>query len=222
MPEQGKNPLIIVSESTWMAAGVFNPNDWTGDSKGIIQFCSTEYGVLLHCRDQIVKACEGSAVLCAEDIRILQKQWRTLRFDPSRIEAFAEIPQVHVQIEAFLSATKTLLDLVVQLLASEGVVSASVHGFHEKGTKVLKTLSNNATAQRKVTATQIERLISAHKEIWIDKAIAARDDLTGSVRSQTTDRCRPAMQSSRVRRQTRREQFPCPRWRPISRRCLTF
>ena len=118
MPEQGKNPVIIVSESTWMAAGVFNPNDWTGDSVGIIQSCSTEYGVLLHCRDQIVKACEGSADLCAGHIRTLQEQGRTKRFDLSRIEAFAEIPQVHVQIEAFLPVTKTLLDLVVQPLAS--------------------------------------------------------------------------------------------------------
>jgi hypothetical protein len=74
---------------------------------------------------------------------------------------------------------KTLLDLVVQLLSTEGVVSAPIDGFHRIkgvfGGKVLNTLRNNAVMKDK--AAMIEDLISEHKAIWIDQAVLARDRL---------------------------------------------
>jgi hypothetical protein len=86
-----------------------------------------------------------------------------------------------MRIEAFFSGIKTLLDLIVQLLTSEGIVSGVVDGFHRAkdvhGGKVLNTLTNNASNDRKEIAAKAATLISQHKEAWIDQAVFARHQL---------------------------------------------
>jgi hypothetical protein len=86
-----------------------------------------------------------------------------------------------MRIEAFFSGLKTLLDLLVQLLSSEGVVVEAVDGFHRvRGTyggRVLNALANNASKSKKDIAGRVVDLLSEHKTDWIDQAISARDQL---------------------------------------------
>ena len=78
---------------------------------------------------------------------------------------------------------KGLLDLIVQLLPSEGIVNTSLNGFHRKdkggvtiyGATVLNALKNNASADKKAIAKNIRELINSHKKKWIDNVIEARD-----------------------------------------------
>lgn len=84
-------------------------------------------------------------------------------------------------VEAFFSGVKSLLDLMVQLLASEKIVAASIDGFHRDkkvyGASVLNALQNNIPKERKELAGKIEALLNEHKAKWIDQLIDARDHL---------------------------------------------
>lgn len=77
---------------------------------------------------------------------------------------------------------ESLLDLLVQLLSTEKIVSGGVHGFHRTGTtnnggKVLNALDHNRLADRKDVAARIRDLIVEHKTLWIDQIIGTRDEL---------------------------------------------
>ena len=73
------------------------------------------------------------------------------------------------------------MDLIVQLLSTEGIVAAAVDGFHRDqsgyGGRVLNALRNNAVKARKDAAAKLDALISEDKKAWIDQVIFARDQL---------------------------------------------
>ena len=170
-------PVVCADKTSIAGAEVFNPNAWTGESKGIVQSCWTEYSVLHHCASQIEHMCRQGENLCASQIQTIQQQWRASKFDLGKVIIFGQQPDLHIRIEAFLAGMKTLLDLLVQLLSSEKVVGAKVDGFHRVrgvyGGKVLNSLENNGVSDRKVAATKLITLISEHKVLWIDDAIFA-------------------------------------------------
>ena len=172
-------PVICADKSAVVGAEIFNPNSWTGASKGIIQSCWTEYSVLHHCVGQIVGMCGEGERLCQSQIKSIREQWNTRQFDLGKVVIYGQHPDLHLRIEAFFSGVKTLLDLIVQLLASEKVVGAGVDGFHRAqdvyGGKVLNVLAKNALNDRKETAAKAIELISQHKASWIDQAVLARD-----------------------------------------------
>ncbi len=172
-------PVICADKSAIAGAGIFNPNLWTGASKGIIQSCWTEYSVLHHCVDQIAGICGDCHRLCQNQIKSVQEQWNVKRFDLSKVVIYCQQPDLHMRIEAFFSGIKTLLDLSVQLLTSERVVNGVVDGFHRAqdvyGGKVLNALTNNVSNDRKEIAAKAAELISQNKEAWIDQAVNARD-----------------------------------------------
>jgi hypothetical protein len=174
-------PVICVDPSTMAGAELFNPNAWEGASKGVVQSCWSEYAVLHHCVRQLVEMCEGGDKICAGNVATIQDQWKQAKFDLKKVECFAQQPDLHIRIEAFFSGVKSLLDLIVQILTTERAVAAPIDGFHRDGDvyggRVLKTLRNNATKERKELASKIDALISEHKEKWIDRVIAARDRL---------------------------------------------
>ena len=99
-----------------------------------------------------------------------------------------QAPELHLLIEAFFSGLKSLLDLSVQLLSTEGVVTVGVHGFHRDksvyGGVVLNALERNVGKEKRETAAAITQLIRNHKQQWIDAAIGARDLLVHPVRGQ--------------------------------------
>lgn len=160
---------------------LFNPNLWSGKSKGIVQSCWTEFSVLRHCVNQLREMCVAGDLLCAMHIDSLQKQWALAEFDIQGVLIFGQVPDLHMRIEAFFSGVKTLLDLLVQLLSSECVVNGAVHGFHRAknvyGGDVLNMLANNAFAEKKELAQKVTALLLAHKAEWIDQVIADRDRL---------------------------------------------
>jgi len=172
-------PIVCADPSAVVGAGIFNPNQWSGVSRGIIQSCWTEYSVLHHCVGQLRELCANSASSCRPHIENLQQQWRTARFDLDRIIVYGQAPELHMRIEAFFAGIKTLLDLLSQLLSSEKIVAGIVDGFHRAqdayGGKVINALDNNAVSNRKTTAVRIRGLIAEHKSLWIDRAIQARD-----------------------------------------------
>jgi len=174
-------PVICADASGVKGAEIFNPNSWASGSKGVIQSCWTEYSVLHHCATQLSEMCDSADKLCANNIETLQQQWRLAKFDLQKMMFFAQQPDLHIRIEAFLSGVKTLLDLIVQLLATEKIVAAAVDGFHRDqngyGGRVLNALRNNAVKSRKDSAEKLDALISEHKKIWIDQVIFARDQL---------------------------------------------
>jgi len=174
-------PVICADASSVVGANIFNPNFWSDDSKGLIQSCWTEYSVLHHCVAQLSEMCDGADKLCANNVATLQQQWSMAQFQLQKLAFFAQQPDLHIRIEAFFSGVKTLLDLIVQLLATEKIVAAAVDGFHRDqngyGGRVLNALRNNAVKTRKDTAIKLDALISEHKEDWIDQVIFARDQL---------------------------------------------
>ena len=174
-------PVICVDHSGVVGTEIFNINFWAADSKGIIQSCGTEYSMLHHCVSQIIDMCAQGERLCEKHIQTLQEQWSKAKFDLGKVIIYGQQPDLHIRIEAFFSGVKSLLDLLVQLLSSEKIVSAAIHGFHRAnnvyGGRVINALRNNASRDHKALATQLAALISEHKGVWIDRAIDARDQL---------------------------------------------
>ena len=181
--EESDNPIPVICVDTSGVAGaeIFNPNPWSGGSKGLVQSCWTEYSVLHHCVAQLSAMCDGAERVCAGNLETLQKQWRMAKFDLQKLAFFAQQPDLHIRVEAFFSGVKTLLDLIVQLLSTEGIVAAAVDGFHRDqsgyGGRVLNALRNNAVKARKDAAAKLDALISEDKKAWIDQVIFARDQL---------------------------------------------
>jgi len=180
-PPNARIPVICAAPSTVVGAEIFNPNSWPTDSKGIVHSCLAEFSVLHHCVGQILAKCKEPERLCQPQIATLQEQWAAAKFDLGKVVLFGEQPDLHMRIEAFFSLVKSLLDLMVQLLSSEKIVTASIHGFHRVqnvyGGSVLNALQNNAPNDRKELARKIEALLNEHKDKWIDQVIGARDQL---------------------------------------------
>jgi len=180
-PEVQRIPVICVDPSTLSGAELFNPNAWEGSSKGVIQSCWSEYSVLHYCVRQLSEMCNDGDKVCANNVATIQDQWKRSKFDLHKVACFGQQPDLHIRIEAFFSGVKSLLDLIVQLLTTEKVVSASIDGFHRDGDvyggRVLKTLLNNAVREKKELATKVNAFISEHKRSWIDRVIAARNQL---------------------------------------------
>ena len=177
----GRIPVILVDSSTVVGADIFNPNLWFGYSKGIVQSCWTEYSVLHHCVRQVTKNCDEIDRHCQTHIATLQQQWAAAKFDLGRVVIYAQHPDLHMGIQAFFSGVKSLLDLLVQLLSSEKIVTVGINGFHRTtnvyGGTVLNALQNNTPTNWKALSAKVAALVSEHKTSWIDQAISARDQL---------------------------------------------
>jgi hypothetical protein len=160
---------------------IFNANFWAADSKGIIQSCGTEYSVLHHCVGQISAMCSDAERLCRRHIETIQQQWVRAKFDLGKLVIYGQQPDLHIRIEAFFSCVKSLLDLLVQLVSSEKIVSVAIDGFHRTqnvyGGRVINALRGNASRNHKALAAKVAAVISEHKSSWIDRAIGARNHL---------------------------------------------
>lgn len=180
-PQVERIPVICVDSSTIAGAEIFAPNAWEGSSKGVIQSCWSEYSVLHHCVRQLSEMCDNGDKVCATNIATIQEQWKLAKFELQKVACFGQQPDLHIRIEAFFAGVKSLLDLIVQLLTTEKIVAAPIHGFHREGDvyggRVLKTLRGNATKEKKELAEKVDALISEHKRAWIDRVIEARDQL---------------------------------------------
>jgi len=174
-----KTPIILGDTTTFEAYSLFNPNDWQGRSKPIVGSCATQYGLLLHIDQTLKGLFEKSESLCEKRFETLQQQWAKHPWNFSDCDYFVEISALHLSIQGFLSAGKTFLDLLVQLVGSEGIVSSQVNGFHKRndevGGKLINTLANNAVKGQ--IASDLSQLITQHKPKWIDRLVRTRDFL---------------------------------------------
>jgi hypothetical protein len=174
-------PVILMDEAGSAGAELFNPNIWTGVSKGLVQSCWTEYAVLHYSVSQLAEMCKEANRLCKRHVDTLNQQWSVAKFDLKKVVIFGQESNLYIGIEAFFLEIKTLLDLLAQLLSSENIVTAKIDGFHRAksiyGGKVLNALESNVPNVMKDAAAKFSALISEHKRIWIDKAISARDQL---------------------------------------------
>jgi hypothetical protein len=174
-----KIPVILVDEVTAKAFSVFNPNDWGSESKLIIHSCVANYGLLLYSLVKIKNIFGQADVLCSSKFSEIKAQWEISRWDLSACTYLVDIPEAHLSIQSFLSNVKTFLDIFVQLISSEGIVSAKINGFHRKnniiGGKCLHILRNNATNQKNQSALFLYDLICEHKIKLIDKVVNNRD-----------------------------------------------
>jgi len=176
---EDKIPTILLHQSSAPAYSIFNPNDWSNRSKQIIHLCAINYGLLKFTFKMIKDVFENANVLCANSFKNLLSQWAMSKWELSRCNYFVDVPQLHLSIHSFLSTVKTFLDVLVQLISTEGIVSSEIHGFHKKGKSVggqlLQILNNNAKAANKEKARLLYKLIIKHKSIWIDSAVNNRD-----------------------------------------------
>jgi len=174
-----KIPIILLHESSAPAFSIFDPNDWDSKSKPIIHLCAINYGLLIYTSKMINDIFEKANVLCSFSLEIIKFQWGKAKWDLSKSNYFADVPQLHLSIHSFLSSVKTFLDVIAQLIGTEGLVSVKIHGFHKKGNSVggqlLQILENNATKINKDKAGLLQDLIIKHKGLWIDNAVNNRD-----------------------------------------------
>ena len=172
-------PIIFLDGASVGAFHIFNPNDWQGDTRGVIQSCATELAVLQYSAERIGTICLSAKDLCRPRFDDMSLQWQTSPWDLAKTVSYCQVPELHVLIEGFFAGLKSLLDLDAQLLSTEGVLGVSVDGFHRKkdvyGGKVLNALDRNAKHGKKGGATAIKGLITEHKELWIDEVIGSRD-----------------------------------------------
>ena len=172
---------ICVDPSAKSSFRVFNTNDWQGTSREIIQSCTTEYSALQCAVDRIEATCSKPKERCRAHFETLRRSMvKPIEIVPT-LNVFGQVPEAHILIQAFFSGIKSLLDLVVQLISSEKIVSSHVKGFNRHGRiyggRVLNRLSNNVVSGRNEVAQQLSALISEHKQTWIDEVIESRDRL---------------------------------------------
>ena len=178
---ENKTPVILLHKSSVPAFSVFNPNDWYNKSKPIIDLCAINYGLLLYTSKIINNIFENAHILCTPSLNNLRAQWEKAKWELTNCNYFVDVPQkkLHLSIHSFLSSVKTFLDVVVQLIGTEGLVSAKIRGFNKEGNiiggRLLKILENNATKSNKHEAKTLHDLIVKHKELWIDDVVKNRD-----------------------------------------------
>lgn len=180
---ENKTPIIVLDKTGVDGASIFNPNNWRGLSKPIVHSCWAEYSSLVYSENEITKICEDSLKYCKNHIQDIQNQWSLSHFDLNRVEIFSHVPALHAFVENFFNSSKSLLDLLAQILSSEKIVNGlDIHGFHKKngvmGGNLLNALERNISEENKTKAGQIRQLIVEQKTAWIDQSISFRDNFT--------------------------------------------
>ncbi len=161
--QNGPNDVINIIAADDFSVGswrIFNPNEWTrAESRDIIQSCVAEYSLLAFTVAKLRALFDSARELCwRRYVQIRESLGQPLQY-PGKCAYWAEVPEVHLHIEAFLGSAKTFLDIVVQLAATEGIVTSAVDGFHRKGGniggKFLNCLRCNACNSHKDRASQL-------------------------------------------------------------------
>lgn len=169
-------PVILVDPSALVALDIFNANEWTGKSKGVIWSCAAILGAATFAATRIREICSDPALRCGQHLQTLSASLG----DPSALEraqVFGQDVELHNNVLAFFANVKGTLDLAVQLLAYEGICGTTVHGFHEKGERLLNSLERNSPANKQPAALRVIDLIRDEKNRWIDRFVEVRDML---------------------------------------------
>ena len=148
MEHNNKPIVILVDNSSMPALSMFNPNDWNGDSKSIVQSCRSHYGLIIHATEKIKKIIQNADKFIQPPFNDLVAQWQQAKWEVNQCYYYVEIPDLHSYTQLFLSGIKTFLDTLVQLIYTENIVNAKIIGFNKSkkiiGGKLLNILSNNS------------------------------------------------------------------------------
>ena len=173
--------VLMVHKASRAAYPIFNPNDWTDLSKLIVTSCAAQYGLLNYITVRLPLVLSDCEKLCKARFRELQGQWTKAPWDLDKCVYLVETPEFHLQAQAYLATIKVFLDLLAQLITSEGLVNKKVHGFHKKGRQIggewLHILDVKAYSAKRDIASQLHQLVEEQKALWIDQAIELRDSL---------------------------------------------
>jgi hypothetical protein len=176
-----KIPVIVLDNTSKTAYMIFNSNDWDGNSKAIISSCAAQFSLLEYQATKLQSLVHRSRKICELRFKELHDQWEKSPWDVKKCDYLVEIPEFHLNIQAYLATIKALLDLTAQLISAKGIVNKTVHGFHKKGTRVggelLQILNTKAKPEKADTASKLIKLIDEQKTIWIDRAVEVRDIL---------------------------------------------
>lgn len=176
-----KVPMVLLHGDINSSFSIFNPNEWAGSSRSIITSCAAQYSLLNYEVSQILLSLKNCEKLCKGRFLKLQQEWAKAPWKLDRCYYLVEVPQFHLSAEAYLSTVKTFLDVLAQLVTTEGVVNKRVHGFHKVrnqiGGEFLHILDVKAYSVKKYIASQLHQLVEDHKIIWINQAIELRDNL---------------------------------------------
>jgi len=174
-------PVILCHSTSWSAYSIFNPNDWSNASKPIALSCAAQYALLCYTAARLEDLFQHADEVCQSRFSELRAQWKEAPWDVGRCRYWVEVPEVHLHIQAFLATVKTFLDLIVQLVSTEGVVSTRVHGFHKRrdkvGGKLLNALNTRAQSAKSDVASRLREFLEKQKAVWIDQVVSARDGL---------------------------------------------
>ena len=174
-----KIPVIVLDNTSKTAYTIFNSNDWEGKSKAIIASCAAQFSLLEYQATKLPSIVQYSRKMCELRFKELHNQWEKSPWDVNKSDYLVEIPEFHLNIQAYLATIKALLDLTAQLISAEGIVNKTVHGFHKKGILVggelLQILNTKAKPEKAETALKLFKLIDEQKTIWIDRAVDVRD-----------------------------------------------
>jgi hypothetical protein len=182
-PNKGsaRTRIVWLHNTSAPAYFIFDPNDWTGSSKPIVMSCAAQCGLLWYQASKIPALVQNAERLCESRFLKLQRQWEKAPWDIEKPYYLVEVPEFHLYVQAYLATIKTFLDLLVQLISTEGIVDKSIHGFHKKGNQIggqlLHILKTRARTMKENTAHQLHRLIEEQKTVWIDQAVNIRDVL---------------------------------------------
>jgi hypothetical protein len=200
-----KVPVLLLHGDSKFAFSIFNPNEWTGSSRSIVMSCAAQYGLLNHGASQIPLMLKNCEKLCKARFVELQTDWAKAPWELERCYYLVEIPEFHLYAQAYLSTIKTFLDMLAQLVTTEGIVNRKVHGFHKKrnqvGGEFLHILDVKAYSAKRGIASQLRQLVEEHKAVWIDQAIELRDNLVHPERGmyQVTFRLEIELDDERLR-----------------------
>ena len=177
-----RTTVILVADGTFYAHGIFNANEWADPSKPVVNSCVNQFDLLRFVERSLPRLADDLERACGRAETEMQRQYkRGNKWEVQALQYLVEIPDVHHGIHSFLTTTKTLLDLIVQLLATERIVHVSVHGFHKKGPvvggEVLHALKQRRNPAVGAAAERIRQYLVEQKTEWIDAAVRVRDDL---------------------------------------------
>jgi hypothetical protein len=180
-----KTPTILIYSTSKSAYSIFNSNAWEGNSKPIITSCGAQYSLLQYQVTKLPSLIRYSQEICEARFMELKNHWGKSPWDINRGDYLVEVPEFHLHVQSFLATIKTFLDLIVQLISTEGIVAKTVHGFHKKGKQVggevLQILETKARPEKSNTAGELFKLIDGQKTAWIDQAVNVRDILVHPV-----------------------------------------
>jgi hypothetical protein len=146
--DSSKIPIIWEDDTNKSALSIFNANNWNDRSKAIISSCAAQLSLLEYQAEKLPSLVQYSRIICESRFNGLNDEWNKSPWKISECDYIVELPEFHMNVQACLATIKVFLDLIVQLISTEGIVDTVIQGFHKKGDviggRVINALENHA------------------------------------------------------------------------------